>query len=60
MNEQEFLTELEISQNPTIGMLSYLALERCRQYIAFLDQSDSHTKELEILLPRGYQRIPHK
>ena len=70
MTEQEFYTELKVGenlfQNGGDAMLAALAFERCRQYVGDLERDAKETgvanpkiKELEILLPRGYQRIPH-
>ena len=57
MTEQEFLTELQVSRNlPEGEILRYLALERCRQYIASLE---TPRPDLEEMLPRGYRKIPH-
>jgi hypothetical protein len=57
MTEREFITEVQISRNlPEGDMLGYLALERCRQYIANLE---TPRPDLEALLPPEWRRIPH-
>ena len=66
MNEQEFFSRLHVIQHCTDWMLVALAAEGCRQYVAELEHTakesgvpNPRAKELEGMLPRGYQRIAH-
>ena len=67
MNEQEYLTRIQIAKNlPEGDMLRALSLESCRTYIyqtdegkSVFDHNDPHIQELVAMLPRGYRRITH-
>jgi hypothetical protein len=65
MNEQEFITEVGVGERCLANgnnMLAALAWDRCRTYIAELyteNKDNPKIKELEVMLPRSYQRIPH-
>ena len=58
MTEVEYLQRIRIGYDCPEAMLAALSFEACRQYISELEPSDRRT-ELERMLPRGYQRIPH-
>lgn len=61
MTEQEFTQQVEIGQrlvaqsDPLSKMLGALTFERLRQFIS----QNIEMHQLEALLPRGYQRVPH-